>query len=210
MPTLFPPSHFDDWADSYDKEVSFDSGFPFYGYANVLKTILDLSAAGKGDSVLDLGIGTGNLASLFAKRGCVIWGLDFSGPMLEKARVKLPNAILGQTNIAGYWPATFQRRYDRIISAYTFHHFPMEEKVKLVGRLLNENLIPNGRLIIGDIAFKNAKDEDDLRRPMGDEWEQEYYWLADETILELQAIEITVHFTKISSCAGVFHFNLQN
>jgi len=140
----------------------------------------------------------------------MIWGLDFSGPMLEKARVKLPNAILSQTDIAGDWPANFQRRYDSVISVYTFHHFPMEEKVKLIRRLLKENLLPGGRLTIGDIAFNNSEDEDDLRRTMRDEWEQEYYWLADETIVELSANEKTAHYTKISSCAGVFHFNLQN
>jgi predicted TPR repeat methyltransferase len=41
-----------------------------------------------GQSVLDLGIGTGLSAALFAKAGLAVYGMDFSPAMLELCRVK--------------------------------------------------------------------------------------------------------------------------
>jgi putative AdoMet-dependent methyltransferase len=207
MIDLVPPSAFDDWAASYDRSVNANSGFPFDGYSQVLQTIVDLAAVQPGATVLDLGIGTGNLALPFAKQGCALWGLDFSSEMLALAQAKLPGTTLAQVDLRAKWPPAFQRRFDCIVSAYTFHHFLLKEKIDLAQRLLNEHLSPGGRLIIGDIAFRDAAEEDTLRRTLGPEWEQEYYWLADESLAAFTAIGVSAHFIKISSCTGIFQFN---
>jgi cyclopropane fatty-acyl-phospholipid synthase-like methyltransferase len=202
----FPPEEFDAWAASYDRSIHSNSGFPFEGYSDVLQKIVNMAEVQPGSSVLDLGIGTGNLALLFANQGCEVWGLDFSAKMLELAQAKLPTATLGQVDIRTEWPLAFQRRFNCIVSAYTFHHFPPEEKVRLVQHLLTDHLAPGGRLVIGDIAFRNAAEEDAMRRKLGPEWEPEYYWLADEAILSFDQAGILARFTKISACAGIFHF----
>ncbi len=206
MNDRFQPQEFDDWAAVYDQSAGEDTGFPFDGYSRVLQTIVDLAAAQPGQAVLDLGIGTGNLALPFAQRGCSIWGLDFSAAMLALAQKKLPAATLGQVDVRAGWPPAFQRRFDCIVSGYTFHHFWLEEKVQFVQRLLADHLTPGGRLVIGDLAFQNAADEDALRRALGSQWEQEYYWLADEALAALAAAGVPARFIKISSCAGVFFF----
>lgn len=206
MNDRFQPQEFDDWAASYDQSAGQDTGFPFDGYSRVLQTIVDLVAAQPGQAVLDLGIGTGNLALPLAQRGCSIWGLDFSAAMLALAQEKLPGATLGQVDLRRAWPPAFQRRFDCIVSGYTFHHFLLEEKVQLVQRLLRNSLAPGGRLAIGDIAFPDAAAEDALRRALGPEWDQEYYWLADESLAALTAAGISARFTQVSSCAGVFFF----
>jgi len=203
MDNRFQPAEFDDWAARYDESTA-DSGFPFDGYARLLHTILDLAEPQPGQAVLDLGIGTGNLALPFARRGCAIWGLDFSANMLAIASQKLPQATLAQVDLRQPWPPAFQRRFDCIVSGYTFHHFLLEEKVPLVQRLLDEHLAPGGRLLIGDIAFRDAAAEDVLRRALGPEWEQEYYWLADEALAAFTAAGIPAAFIEISSCAGIF------
>jgi putative AdoMet-dependent methyltransferase len=205
----FPPEEFDQWAAHYDQNVGSNAGFPFDGYARVLETIVDRAAIAEGAWVLDLGTGTGNLAQLFARRGCKLWGLDFSAPMLEKAQIKLPAAQFAQVDIRAEWPLEFRRRYHAIVSGYTFHHFPLQEKVELVIRLVNEHLLPGGCLLIGDIAFQDAAEEDALRRAMGPEWDQEYYWLADETLTAFTRAGIRAKFIRISSCAGVFRFTIQ-
>jgi putative AdoMet-dependent methyltransferase len=202
----FPPSEFDAWAASYDESTSAATGFPFEGYNLVLDTILKQSDPIAGDTVLDLGTGTGNLAVRFLDAGCRVWGIDFSGEMLVRARQKLPEAIFAQTDLRGEWPPEFQRRYNRIVSAYTFHHFPLPEKVRLVARLIERFLKPGGTFVIADIAFQDAAEEDQLRQQMGEEWEDEFYWLADETIEAFREAGIGVEFTKVSSCAGVFRF----
>lgn len=204
-----PSSEFDAWAPQYDQSISDQTGFPFDGYSALLKTIFDLCAPQPGAAVLDLGIGTGNLAQLFESKGCEIWGLDFSIEMLALAQLKLPKATLSRVDLRSTWPPDFQRHFDCIVSAYTFHHFTLDEKVDLVKRLLMENLAPGGRLVIGDIAFQDAGEEDRLRRSLGTQWEQEYYWLADETAVSFKVAGIDALFIKISSCAGVFQFSLE-
>ncbi len=44
--------------------------------------------AGRGGLVLELGVGTGRIASPVAQAGCRVIGLDVSGEMMRKARVK--------------------------------------------------------------------------------------------------------------------------
>jgi putative AdoMet-dependent methyltransferase len=204
--TRFPPAEFDEWAADYDAGVTVEVGYPFDGYRAVLQTVIDLAAPRPGQSVLDLGIGTGNLAQRFAQLGCAIWGLDFSPKMLALARQKLPQAVLGEVDLRAAWPPAFQRRFDAIVSGYTFHHFLLEEKLQLVERLLDDHLAPGGRLIIADVAFNDAAAEDALRQAMGDAWEDEYFWLADETTQAMARAGISTQYAQISSCAGVFQF----
>lgn len=196
---------FDEWAGQYDEDVKSNSGFPFDGYNEVLDAIVEQSGADAGTSVLDLGVGTGNLALRFLERDCWLWGLDYSEKMLEVARAKLPGATLAQVDItAGEWPLEFRRRFDTIVSGYTFHHFPLKQKVELIERLVATRLFVGGHMVIGDLAFRDADEQAALRQTLGDAWEQEHYWLADETMDAFAAVGFKVRFTKISSCAGVF------
>jgi len=204
---IFPPNDFDRWAEHYDNSVRDNDCYPFDGYERALETIFHLSKAKPSYSVLDLGTGTGNLAILFARLGCQVWGLDFSSEMLVRARIKLPQAIFGQVDLRDEWPLEFQRRFHYIVSAYTFHHFPLAEKVSLVKRLFEESLLPGGLVVIGDIAFESSLEQDRLRLSLGDEWEDEFYWVADEAINALQAVDLQAEYTKVSRCAGVFRIS---
>lgn len=203
MNTEFPPDEFDSWAGSYDQSVH-QPGYPFEGYAAVLETVLRQSAARAGMAILDLGAGTGNLSVLFAEQGCRLWCLDFSGPMLEILRAKLPEAATAQVDVRAAWPVAFQRRYDRIVSAYTFHHFPLAEKAVQVERLRQQYLSPGGWIVIGDLAFENAQQQEAARNELGGEWDDEYYWLADETRETFSQMGMQIEFTKVSRLAGVF------
>lgn len=209
MTMQFPPSEFDPWAESYDQDVVSDTGFPFDGYSRVLQTIVDLTDVKEGSAVLDLGAGTGNIALHFARRNCELWCLDFSGKMLDAARLKLPEAHFAEVDIRAEWPQDFCRRYDAIVSGYTFHHFPLDEKVALIERLFNDHMNPGGCLVVGDLAFHHAADENALRLKMGEHWDQEYFWLADEAIDAITARGFKASFIKISSCAGVFKFSAE-
>ncbi len=209
MSDLFPAEEFDQWAADYDQDVADDTSFPFDGYSQLLAMIVERAAVCSGATVLDLGIGTGNLSELFARQGCRIWGLDFSAEMLVRAADKLPEATLGQVDLRAEWPQDFQRRYDAIVSAYTFHHFTLPEKAGLVLRLLQEHLTPGGRLVIGDVSFRDAAERDALKLKLGDEWEDEYYWLADETAAAFAQRGILTKYTQVSSCAGVFEFGMR-
>ncbi|KAJ3948887.1 hypothetical protein N0V92_012886, partial [Colletotrichum tropicale] len=54
--------------------------------ATETKTTDDLAAWKEGETVLDLGAGSGIIARMFAKKGAHVTGLDFSDAMLEKGR----------------------------------------------------------------------------------------------------------------------------
>jgi len=128
--------HFDRWSQDYDEMVSSSKGFPFTGYEDVLGKILCLADVQPGMSVLDLGTGTGNLAGRFLSHGCAVWATDFSSAMLEKAKEKYPNLVTACANISECPPTDFRMRYDRIVSAYAFHHLQLRDKVQLLQRLV--------------------------------------------------------------------------
>lgn len=201
---LFPPSDFDPWAKTYDDDVRQQSVFPFDGYARVLETVVNLAEPRGGMSVLDLGTGTGNLAVMFAERGCDLWCTDFSEAMLAKAREKVPQAHFILADLRTDWSPELDRRFDRIVSAYVFHHLELDEKVRVCRELVTQRLDPNGVLIIGDLSFPNKAEMDRFAKSVGDLWDEEFYWLADESIPALEAAGLTVSYQQISACAGVY------
>ena len=200
----FSPGEFDPWAGTYDNDVAALNKFPFDGYDQVLETVVKLAVPVRGMSVLDIGTGTGNLAFRFAKRGCELWCTDFSESMLEKAREKLPEARFVRHDLRADWPAELDRHFDRIVSAYVFHHFDLGGKVNLCKELVARRLAPGGRLIIADLSFQNQKEMDAFAVAVGDLWEVEPYWLVEESLPALENAELKVNYVKVSACAGVY------
>ncbi len=201
----FPPSEFDQWAGQYDQDV-YRQDFPFTGYQRVLSEVVRRAQVGAGLSVLDLGAGTGNLAGLFAPFGCELWCTDFSPEMIELARKKLPGAHFFLHDLRRPFPPRLARRFDRIVSAYVFHHFELSEKVNILRRLLNEHLEPGGQILIADISFPTLQARDAVRQAAGAGWDEELYWIASEALPALETLEANVAYAQISDCAGIYQF----
>ena len=198
---------FDEWAEHYNQSIRSDCCFPFDGYEQVLDEIVRAAGAQCGMKVLDLGIGTGNVAARFAAIGCDIWGIDFSAEMLAKTTEKLPQAVLVQADLMNEWSAELDQRFDRIVSAYVLHEFDLSAKMKLLQRLTKRHLGPNGRIVVGDIAFPTSGIRDEAHRRWTELWdEEEYYWAADEVVEACKSIGLQVTYNQISSCGGVFVF----
>ncbi|MBV9791395.1 MAG: class I SAM-dependent methyltransferase [Chloroflexi bacterium] len=196
---------FDDWAATYDRAVFTPSDFPFAGYEQVLADIVRRADAGVDSLVLDLGTGTGNLAACFAARGCTVWGVDFSVEMLSQARIKLPQVQFVQSDLVDVWPNELNHQFDAVVSAYVLHEFDDATKVDLIQRIVRQYLKPDGRVLIGDIAFATAGAREQARQQLGDRWdEDEYYWAADEALDRLRQAGLAAEYTQISACGGVF------
>jgi len=155
-----------------------------------------------GSQVLDLGTGTGNLALLFARSGCSLWCTDFAPAMLERARSKLPQARFLLHDLRDPLPGEFSGPFDAIVSAYVFHHFPLQQKVHILGGL-RARLAPRAQIVIGDIAFQDSNSLGAARAAVGEDWEEEFYWLADQAGPALEKAGFKVEYEQVSFCAGI-------
>lgn len=69
--------------EDYDNQISFVSS---YG-----KGLIELLAPRSGERILDLGCGTGDLASEITDRGAFVVGMDYSQEMISRAKEKYPS-----------------------------------------------------------------------------------------------------------------------
>jgi putative AdoMet-dependent methyltransferase len=206
QPDPFPPEEFDAWAGTYDQDV-LSGSFPFIGYEQVLDAVVERTGAQAGHSVLDLGAGTGNLAVRFARQGCKLWLTDFSESMLNQARSRLPGARFFLADLRSPFPAGLNRRFDRIVSAYVFHHFELPEKVRIIAELVQERLKPGGLLVIADLSFSDQTALDAMRAATGDLWEEEPYWITGEALESIRSAGLYGDYQQVSPCAGIYRIS---
>lgn len=200
---MFDSKEFDSWADNYDKDMELEAeknSYPFAGYREVHESITETILKKKGATVLELGFGTGTLASELYSNGCEIYGQDYSARMTELAQAKIPGAHLYQKDFGeGLAEPLLEKKYDFIVATYAMHHLTDEQKISLIHDLLGL-LKPGGRILIGDIAFGSRGEMNACRQEYIDEWDdEEYYFAADEFAKEFPVMT----FRKISFCGGI-------
>lgn len=204
----FLPDQFDPWAANYDNDVAAEAGFPFKGYANLLQSIVEVANPQPNQKVLDLGCGTGNLAAAFASTGCQVWGTDFSSQMIVRAQQKYPDLHFSVADVRDPLLADFPEKYDHIVFAYLFHHFPIEEKIKQMVRYKHQHINQGGMIIIGDLMFPSEEAMQAIANQYPDSWDDEYYWIMDRDLPLMQQAGLAVKFQQISFCAGLIWFGL--
>ena len=200
---MFGSKEFDAWADSYDRDMEIEAdknAYPFAGYHELLGRIAQKILAKHGATVLELGFGTGTLASKLYECGCEIYGQDYSEKMIELAYRKMPGAHLYQKDFAeGLAEPLLGRKYDFIVATYAMHHLTDAQKITLL-HLLQGLLNEDGKILIGDIAFENREKMEQCRQENIDEWDDdEYYFAADEFRKEFPGMTLE----QISFCGGV-------
>lgn len=197
---------FDLWANEYDRtvQVSEESNlYPFAGYREVLNRIFNEVMQKEGAHILDIGFGTGILAGKLYENGHSIDGVDFSPEMIAIAKEKMPEANLLEWDIAdGLPPEMDGKSYDAIISTYALHHLTDEEKWPFIANLV-ERLSPDGKLFIGDIAFRTREELERCRLDSLEYWDgDEFYFVFDELKAALAGIG-QCEFHPVSHCGGV-------
>jgi SAM-dependent methyltransferase len=118
------------------------AGFPELFFLRVQKMGIGLV----GQSLLDLGTGTGALARQFSRQGCRVTGADISAPLLEEAQ-----RLARQEGLAIEWvqePAEetglTSTSFDVVSAGQCWHWFERSKAASEVHRVLR----PNGLLLI--------------------------------------------------------------
>ncbi|HXG22851.1 MAG TPA: methyltransferase domain-containing protein [Methylomirabilota bacterium] len=99
-----------------------------------------------GQRILDLGTGTGTLARGFARRGCMVTGLDPSTPLLEQAKELDKEAGVAITYVVAKAEHTSlpDSSFDVVSAGQCWHWFDRPQAAQEVRRLL----VPHGWLVI--------------------------------------------------------------
>lgn len=132
--------HFDAIATNYN--TSHDGKFCADMYAPLIEAIHKV----KGENLLDLGCGNGNLLTQLVRSGFVLTGVDLSEAMIEQARQRLDGYAELIAADAGHLPFPADA-FDVLVCNASFHHYPEPEAaLKEMHRVLR----PGGTLLIGE------------------------------------------------------------
>jgi len=180
-------------AQLYDEKMNFVSQ---YG-----KGLLDWLQPVRGERILDLGCGTGDLTAEIAKTGAVAEGLDASAEMIAKAREKFP--FLNFT-VADAHTFRSESPYDAVFSNAALHWMRRPEEVI---RSVWLALAPGGRFVAEFGGKDNCRDVVDALRvalsERGISADERFPWyfpsIGEYTgLLEKQGFRVTLaaHFDR--------------
>lgn len=144
--------NFNQMADSYDEWVQRESQSTnaHQAYERVLDEVVAALGPVKGESGLDAGTGTGNLASRLVRQGASMSGFDQSPQMLKRCRSKLPGM---ETKLGTFFAFPFlEDRFDFVATSYALHLLDDDQKLLALAEC-RRVLKPGGRLAIADLMF---------------------------------------------------------
>ncbi|HET6871803.1 MAG TPA: class I SAM-dependent methyltransferase [Sporolactobacillaceae bacterium] len=148
---------FDQWATTYDESVTgYDKEYEdvFSNYEEILETVASLSAG----SVLEFGVGTGNLSEKIREKGLPLVGVEPSQAMRAIANEKYPDLPIYDGDFLAY-PEFIG--IDTIVSSYAFHHLTDQEKDKAIS-IYSQQLSKGGRLVFADTLFESESAKRDI------------------------------------------------
>ncbi|ACV12961.1 Methyltransferase type 11 [Halorhabdus utahensis DSM 12940] len=148
-------ARFDEQADSYD-----DGNSPEYrACANL---VIEHADPDDGDTVLDLGTGTGAIALALAPAAGRVIGRDISEGMRERARQKAADRGLENTE---FGEGRFREPnlpedadVDVVVSNFALHHLSDAEKREAIETIAG---LDPARFVLGDVLFFGMPDPDE-------------------------------------------------
>lgn len=194
---------FTDWAVDYDDFVSgADEEYRevFAGYDTILRELVKRS----GDSVIELGIGTGNLTRKLLATGKRVYPIEPSAEMRKLAQMKLMGTIdIIDGDMQQFPLPNFP--VDTIVSSYVFHHLNDGEKAEVLHDYY-DLLEDGGKVVFADTMFIDQKTYDEKKaearhnqyHDLNDDLNREYYPLIPELYHAFKAAGFQVSFTQMN------------
>jgi putative AdoMet-dependent methyltransferase len=169
----------------YEELTRSGRGIYYHRYQDVLDLVIVRACLARGERVLDIGTGLGELARRVAcGRDVEVIGVDPSRAMLAGAVERLPEPLRSRVRFEQlrdpFVSTPFaDQSFDAVVSTFAFHHVPDEDKPRALAEI-SRVLKPGGRLVIGDIFFADAAAMRQALTMWPDELEEEYFGRLDE------------------------------
>ncbi|WLD92181.1 class I SAM-dependent methyltransferase [Alkalihalobacillus sp. AL-G] len=144
---------FNDWAESYDETVHGTNNEyheVFEHYDEILNRVVENSSG----TVLEFGVGTGNLSAKLLEKGRKVIGVEPSPAMRAKAQERFPELTLINGDFLSF--RELDTKVDTIVSTYAFHHLTDDEKdvaIRNYGKLLGNN----GKIVFADTVYEHEQ-----------------------------------------------------
>lgn len=152
---------FDNWAGNYDETVygsNNEYSEVFEKYDRILKNIIGYISDKRNGTILEIGVGTGNLTELLYKSGFRVIGVEPSKKMRKIAQKKLPQIDIMDGH---FLEIPIDNKVDAIVTSYAFHHLRYRDKKKAL-KYLDSFLRDNGKIVIADTMFESVEYKKDL------------------------------------------------
>ncbi len=154
-PDQYVEKVFDNYAERFDTHLQKVLLYDIPG--KLVTLLLRHMPAGEKKNVLDLGCGTGLIATEIAPHAQQLVGVDLSAKMLEKARARNLYQRLERSDLLGMMQGEKAASHDLVIAADVFVYVGrLEEIVAEVKRLLT----PGGMFAFSTEALEDAQGED--------------------------------------------------
>ncbi len=197
----------DSIANDYDDNVQNENNPIRKGYANLMRWVKNKTR--QSNVIVDLGCGTGNTSNqieLDKKIYCV----DISQNMLDIAKNKLKdrNIVFIKNDLLGFFD-DFKNDKDikTIVSTYAIHHLTQNEKHILFEKIY-EFLPKGGKIIFGDLMFKNKEYENKMKNKypnLIEDFDNELYWYIDKESQKLESIGFNIEIKRFSDLSwGIY------
>lgn len=103
-------------------------------YKNVIDRYADYLRAEAGESILDAGTGTGNVATVLLSAGAHVTGIDFCEAALDRCRRKAPDGTFLWADLTEALPFA-SNRFDKVACCFVLHNLDADAHARTMSEL---------------------------------------------------------------------------